>query len=288
MSVKSIYDGNILDKCNYRSYKFINVESCGVHVDSKHITKRAEGREDYHLLYVESGEMLCLVNGRRERICEGGYVLYPPHAPQEYEQSFGICFWVHFSGACAEEIVADSGLLAAPLFVGGRVSDAALSAFERMIYRYITDGHSNDLALSSELLALLSTFKYIAGDKGEEAVDGRLCKVVSHMHKHYTEDIELEKYAHMAYVGKDRFVHLFKETMGTSPYAYVLNIRMERAAELLALSEDSVAEIATKVGFKDALHFSKTFKKAYGISPKVFRTEKNKKVTRRAKSTGCD
>jgi len=288
MSIKSIYDGNVLDKYNYESYKFLNVASCGVHVDSKHVTKRAEGRADYHLLYVESGEMLCLVNGRRERICEGGYVLYPPRAPQEYEQCFGVCFWVHFSGAAAEEIVADSGLGALPFYSGGRVSDAALSAFERMIYRYITDGHGNDLALSAELLSLLSAFKYIASDKGEGAVDVRLCKVVSHMHKHYSEDIELEKYARMAYVSEGRFMHLFKEVMGTSPYAYVLNIRMERAAELLALSDDPVAEIAAKVGFKDALYFSKTFTKAYGRSPKAFRTEKNKNVPTRVRSTGCD
>jgi AraC-like DNA-binding protein len=66
-------------------------------------------------------------------------------------------------------------------------------------------------------------------------------------------------------------MHLFKEVTGTSPYAYVLEQRLIRAAELLLSSDDPVSQISYLVGFSDPLHFSRLFKKKYGLSPEHFR-----------------
>ena len=54
---KFLYDGDALDVRSYASYKFLTVASCGVHVNANHITQRRAGRPDYHLLYVESGDL---------------------------------------------------------------------------------------------------------------------------------------------------------------------------------------------------------------------------------------
>ena len=285
---KLIYDGNVYDKYNYESYKFLSVESCGMHVNSNHVTKRAKGRRDYHLLYVKSGELKCLFDGKREVLGSGGYVLYPPGAAQEYEQNGGVCYWVHFSGTCTDEIVTDAGLKRAPIFTGDRENNDVVTAFERMIFRYVTTGHNNSFALTADLLRLFAIIESKVIDKAKPDFDERLCEVITHMHKHYADEVPLCEYAKMAYVSTGRFMHLFKEAMGASPHAYVLAIRMERAAEFLALSLDSVGEIAAKVGFNDALYFSKVFKKRFGISPTEFRKVKNIKAMRRIASTGCD
>lgn len=285
---KLVYDGNALDRYGGTSYKFLEVESCGVHVDSNYITKRSAGRRDYHLLYVKDGEMICLFDGKYEKIRRGGYVLYPPKVPQEYEQNGGVCYWVHFSGTAALEIVADSGLRSKPLSFSGMDNDAIVSVFERMIYRYVTGSCSDGFALSADLLTLLSSLKIGAVENRSVNSDDRLCAVVSYIHKHYADDTPLEEYARMTYVSTDRFMHLFKEIMGISPYAYVMKIRIERAADFLALSDKTVAEIANKVGFKDSLYFSKAFKKRMGMSPIEFRRKKGTKTPRRIKSSGCD
>lgn len=284
---KIIYDGNLYDKYGGASYKFLEVESCGVHVDSNYITKRSVGRRDYHLLYVKSGEMICLFDGKYEKIQAGGYILYPPKVPQQYEQNGGVCYWVHFSGTAAAEVIADSGLRGAPISVGNMENDAIVSAFDRMIYRYAT-ADSNGIALCAELLLLLAEIKRGAVDKNSAPFDERLCSVISYMHKHYSEEVDLDFYARMAYVSPGRFIHLFKEIMGASPYSYVIKIRMERAAEFLALSDSSVAEVAVKVGFKDPLYFSKAFKKNFGMSPMKFRSEKGVMAPKRSLSSGCD
>ena len=282
-----IFDRNSVDKYNYDTYKFLSVASAGVHVNVQHITERKKGRTDYHLLYVEEGELICEVKGREYRLSQGGYVVYYPGEVQRYEQNGGICYWVHFSGRAAEEILIDAGLKRKPVFHGEKAHPTVTSSFEKLVYRYLTEGHKNSLGLCAELLALLSSFKLCGSIESGTASD-RLCPVITYMHKHYFEEINIDRYAEMLALSPGRFAHIFKEDTGTSPYAYVLGIRLERSAELLALSELSVSEVAERVGFCDPLYFSKLFKKKYGASPLKFRREKWQNAPRQAKSTGCD
>lgn len=285
---KYIYDGNVYDKHNYASHKFLIVASCGVHVNVNHITQRRTGRADYHLLYVESGEMICQIEGRDITIRQGGYVLYFPKEQQKYEQNGGVCYWVHFSGAAAHEILADAGLKSNRYFCGDKPQKSVIDSFERLVYRYLTGGHTNDLSLSAELIALLSYFKAITTQEKTQMIDERLCSVINYLNKHFFEKLDIDRCAQMICLSSGRFAHIFKESTGVSPYAYVLNLRMEKAAELLALSDVPVAEVAYKVGIDNPLYFSKLFKKQYGLSPTVFRKEKWRNIPRRVDSSGCD
>ena len=285
---KTIYDGDVLDKYSCASYRFLSVTSCGMHVNASHITKRELGRSDYHLLYVESGEMVCKVGEEIFKLHSGGYVIYPPYAPQKYEQNGGVCYWVHFSGTACAEIVTDCGLKHRSVFLGEGASKAVTDIFERMIYRYVTVGHADEMALSAELLALLAEFRYQSDAVRPQLVDERICNVITHIHKHYFEVVDLEACAAVANLSLGRFMHLFKAHLGISPNAYIQKIRLEKAAELLVFSEEKVAEIAYKTGFQDPLYFSRCFKNCYGISPSSFRREKGKGVPRQTASSGCD
>ena len=56
---------------------------------------------------------------------------------------------------------------------------------------------------------------------------------------------------------------------------HLINIRLERAKELLEQGQTgSIQEVAAAVGYEDAYHFSKLFKKRYGISPSQAKGEK--------------
>lgn len=61
---------------------------------------------------------------------------------------------------------------------------------------------------------------------------------------------------------------LFKEETGDSPINYLIKIRLEKAKEVLEGQEPvSIRSVANQVGYEDVYHFSKLFKKYYGISP---------------------
>jgi AraC-like DNA-binding protein len=67
------------------------------------------------------------------------------------------------------------------------------------------------------------------------------------------------------------FSRLFRERFGRSPYAYLLQLRLQRAQELLLTTDQPVAAVGRQVGFGDAAHFCHAFRRAVGVSPGRFR-----------------
>ena len=61
--------------------------------------------------------------------------------------------------------------------------------------------------------------------------------------------------------------------MGQSPQNFLLTYRMIKAAELLKLTDLSVADVGCAVGYLNQLHFSRAFKGVYGLSPRAWRNQ---------------
>ena len=66
----------------------------------------------------------------------------------------------------------------------------------------------------------------------------------------------------------------FKNAYGCTPYAYLLDCRLEMAKTLLLNTPEKVSDIAQRIGFSNAYYFSSIFKKKFGISPAVYREQK--------------
>lgn len=97
-------------------------------------------------------------------------------------------------------------------------------------------------------------------------------QIADYLDEHYAEKISLDQIAANMYLSPFYISKIFKSEIGESPIHYLIRVRMEHAKKLLEQNEDyAVAEIAERVGYEDAYHFSKLFKKAYGISPMKYR-----------------
>ncbi len=64
---------------------------------------------------------------------------------------------------------------------------------------------------------------------------------------------------------------LFAEQFDISPYQYVIDVRMQRAAEMLRSSDAAVKEIAGAVGVEDLAYFTRLFKARFGYPPARYR-----------------
>ena len=85
---------------------------------------------------------------------------------------------------------------------------------------------------------------------------------------HYAEKISLDQIAENMYLSPFYISKIFKSETGDTPIRHLINIRLEKAKEILENGGGgSIQEIAASVGYEDAYHFSKLFKKRYGISP---------------------
>lgn len=86
-----------------------------------------------------------------------------------------------------------------------------------------------------------------------------------------SEDIMLEKVADELGISEQVFRKGFKEATGISPYQYRLRRRLEWSRDHLLKGRDKLEVIARRCGFCDHYHFSRLFKKAFGISPGAYR-----------------
>lgn len=83
----------------------------------------------------------------------------------------------------------------------------------------------------------------------------------------YAEDLSLEIISKNMYLSPAYISKLFKEETGESPINYLIKIRLSRAKEFLTKGNLTIKEAAKAVGYEDAYHFSKLFKKHYGYPP---------------------
>jgi AraC-like DNA-binding protein len=92
-------------------------------------------------------------------------------------------------------------------------------------------------------------------------------RVRQHVSEHLSEKLDLATLATAAGVSHSQISHAFQREMGMSAARYVRRERLRRARELLRQGRQ-VKEIAYSLGFCDEFHFSKVFKKEFGVSPK--------------------
>lgn len=85
------------------------------------------------------------------------------------------------------------------------------------------------------------------------------------------ENLSLDELSHLTNLSLASFKRKFKEVFECSPAAYMREKRLERAAEMLQISDESILGICMTTGFNSLENFSRAFKRTYGVSPSQFR-----------------
>ena len=101
----------------------------------------------------------------------------------------------------------------------------------------------------------------------------RMAPVFEWIDQHLDDVITRRDLARVAGLSPSQFHAIFQEIMRQPPMAYVAARRIERAQLLLVTTELPIQEIALRVGFPDAFHFSRMFKRGCGRSPSRYRSE---------------
>ncbi len=95
-------------------------------------------------------------------------------------------------------------------------------------------------------------------------------QAIQYIHLHLGDDVSLKAVAHQLHVSRGYLSRIFSQSMGTSLMRYASRVRIEQAAQLLNQSNYKIYEIAEQVGYSNPEHFSRTFKKVMGKSPKNY------------------
>ncbi|MFI8480236.1 AraC family ligand binding domain-containing protein [Pseudomonas sp. NPDC078700] len=91
-----------------------------------------------------------------------------------------------------------------------------------------------------------------------------------YLHGNFAEDIGLDDLAQACSVDRFRLTRAFKAAFGLAPHAYLIQLRLAKARQLLAKGE-LPAQVATTLGFADQSHLGRWFRRAYQLTPADYR-----------------
>jgi AraC family transcriptional regulator len=97
----------------------------------------------------------------------------------------------------------------------------------------------------------------------------RLAK--DYLEDNFNRNVGLEEVAKLTGLSRSWFARGFKGSTGIAPYAFILQIRVRKAKELLLDPKTPIATVATLVGFADQSHFTKIFRRCAGATPREWR-----------------
>lgn len=89
--------------------------------------------------------------------------------------------------------------------------------------------------------------------------------------KRYNENLTIQNIAEELSISRSYLSNNFKKHYQISPKGYLMEVRMERAKQLLEITNEPMNIIGISIGYLDSLYFSRAFKKYFGLSPSEYR-----------------
>lgn len=99
----------------------------------------------------------------------------------------------------------------------------------------------------------------------------RIYPAISLIHKNFSAHLSVEDMANACQMSPSSFYRTFRGLTQQTPMQYLTSHRLRHAAGLLIAQPYTLAEIASRCGFCDEFHLSRTFKNCYGVSPREYK-----------------
>jgi AraC-like DNA-binding protein len=237
--------------------------------------------EEYQLVYITKGRgVLETSEASRKRIEAGQiFLLFPgvwhrfhPLKKEGWDEN-----WIGFNGEVAERIMSAFFSPSKPVVQIGFDQEllSVIHSLSKLMKEDLPGVHQLMAARTMEALALIHSHAMSKND-----IDRKVIKKVQQARyfllQHSAEEIDMQDLAKETGMSYSRFRLVFKELTGRAPHQYHLDIRMNKARDLLLHSTLSISEIADRLGFASAYYFSRIFKQRNGCSPSIHREYKGK------------
>lgn len=253
---------------------------------------------DYLLMYVQEGEMIADVEGRRHRLRAGDFCLVQPgelhtlqgpaHTITPYlhldvfyspwrERSFvvrsGRVDISDFRELMQPPLEAMTGIRVPTRFVPqnpAEFRDTMLKAIGIWQRRDLLGQLESHYLATGLVLSMLQSYSRRSTDSLDQPEF--LNWITSFMSLHLSEPLSVSDMAERAGLSASRFSQVFRDRFGRPPHQFLLHLRVQRAQDLLQHTGLTMREISVQCGFSDVHHFAKTFKRISGQTPGSYRS----------------
>ena len=271
---------NILNTYNeFNTNNFdLNVDHYGAEICSKNYSFGPTVRDNYVLHFIVDGKGKFTIDGITTQLKTGDMFILPKgkvafyQADGEHPWTY---LWVGFSGSKAENILSKTQLLD-HYFCHSTLESKVLDQIVKLTqFRDQKLDDVTELQLTAELYKLLAflmkEFPSKAMSDSSILIQNYIKQAKKIIHTQYGKPLKISDIAKKLNLNRSYLYKIFKEETGYSLKDYLIQIRMEKSADLLTRTTFHISEIANAVGFPDALAFSKAFKKHFGQSPSHYR-----------------
>ncbi|SDS35691.1 AraC-type DNA-binding protein [Mucilaginibacter mallensis] len=241
-----------------------------------HFRERRKGCSDNIFIYCLNGKGWYIVDKKKYEVGPNQFLQIP--ATTKYlkygaddEQPWTI-FWVHYSGSNMDSfnklmnISVDDGPKNIPY------NEKGLTIWEEM-YKSLEMGYSKDNLNNANmcLYYFLSTFLY--PDRHFSVPDDKdmVRETIVFMRDSITSKFTVANFANRYQLSMSYFSSLFRKSTGMSPMEYFIQLKIQRACQLLFSPHVKIKDIAINLGYDDPYYFSRLFKKTMGVSPESYR-----------------
>lgn len=249
----------------------VSLLHCGAHANLPPAHVHGPGICDcYCIQFCTRGCGSFIVDGSRFDLKEGEFIVnFPGQTKTEIADPitpWGLS-WLSFAGKTADVFFSRSSITKErPIrpYVGQKY---LLELLLELISVFESSDKKDDFLLGEKLFCFLHELGSVSTSYIESAQDNYVGRAKRYMDLSYhLEDLTVQKLADHIGLHRSYLYELFKAKTGISPQQYLINIRMQKASELLLLPSATATSVAHAVGYEPSV-FSKAFKRYYGISP---------------------
>lgn len=225
--------------------------------------------------FVARGQGTLTLKGRTVALYPGRIFTYGPgvaHVITPDANNPLVKYFVDFTGSTASKVLCNNDL--AP---GTAIQVASPDAVLRIFDDLIANGSSGTrqgpaiCAKLVELLALKIAEGGLVEDPYRTAAFSTYQSCRQYIRDHFATLRTLDEIAEACHVDEAYLCRLFKRFDSQSPYQYLTQLKMAQAARSLQRNDALIKQVAFELGYSDPFHFSRAFKKVFGLSPAAFR-----------------
>ena len=205
-----------------------------------------------------------------------GFLIWP-HQTNRYiadAQNPWTYSWVEFDGLRAKELITYSGLtFNYPVYIAQ--NDEARQKMADELLRITRSEDRAPLRLIGHLYlfvdALINSSSVKRKISGGTLRDFYVREALQYIGLHYHESITVEDIAEYCNIHRNYLGKIMRSVFDESPQEFLIRYRMNKACELLKITDRPIGEISTMVGYPNQLNFSRAFKKHMGVPPREWR-----------------
>ena len=210
------------------------------------------------------------------------------HAEQQYLIPAGVRFNTH-TATEINQFYVHFDVMGLPAFAARELFDSPIHLpasplqddLAQTIAQHLRSGRSLDLALHLQIKAMLydGLARYLQSLPAErlEHYRARMAELapvlpaIRHMEKNLTTALSNHELAQRCHMSESHFIRRFHQCVQQTPKQYVLERRVQIAAQQLLFSNRSIDHIAAETGFGNRFYFSRVFCRKTGTTPAAYR-----------------